>query len=380
MSPLGRFARGGRRVLSIARKEVMHIQRDPWTFYFALGMPVILLVLFGYAVSFDIDHIPVVVVDQDKTAESRDLAAHLFAGDTFRRAAEDDDPSRAEAAFRRGEARIAVVIPHGYGNDIARGAVAEVQLLVDAADNQTAGNVLSYTGRFGVATNERFLRERALPSPPVIEARVRALYNPALKSALFLVPGLIAMIQSMMAVLLTALTVAREWERGSMEQLFSTPVSRLQIVLGKLLPYFGVATAQLLLVLTAATWLFDVPMRGSLVLLFGVSGLFLLAMLGQGLFISVVTKNQMVATQAGAISSLLPSMLLSGFVLPIDNMPLPLQYVTRVVPARYFVHATRALLLRGAGAGAVATDALALGVFSTFMVLICVARFKRRIA
>jgi ABC-2 type transport system permease protein len=368
-----------RRIASIARKEVMHVRRDAWTFYFALGMPVILLVLFGYAVSFDIDRIPVVVVDQDRTAESRDLAAHLFSGNTFRRQSDVDDPAAAEAAFRRGDARIAVVIPRHYGDTVASGGVAEVQLLVDAADNQTAGNVLSYTGRFGAAQNARFMREQALPQPPVIDARVRALYNPALRSSLFLVPGLIAMIQSMMAVLLTALAVAREWERGSMEQLFATPVSRLEIVVGKLLPYFGVALAQLLLVLTAATWLFDVPVRGSLALLFGISSLFLLAMLGQGLFISVVTKNQMVATQAGAISSLLPSMLLSGFVLPIENMPLPLQFVTRLIPARYFVHAARALLLRGAGLDAVAGDAAALALFSGVVVFACVVRFKRRI-
>ena len=188
------------------------------------------------------------------------------------------------------------------------------------------------------------------------------------------------MIQSMMAVLLTALTVAREWERGSMEQLFSTPVSRLQIVLGKLLPYFAVALAQLALVLGAATWLFDVPLRGSLLGFVGVSCLFLLAMLGQGLLISVVTKNQQVATQVGAVSSMLPAMLLSGFILPIDNMPIPLQYFTRVIPARYFVHASRALLLRGAGLDVVSGDALALAIFSTVMILLCVARFKRRIA
>jgi len=369
-----------RRVLSIAKKEVMHIRRDPWTFYFALAMPVILLVLFGYAVSFDIDRIPVVLVDQDHTPESRDFAAHLFAGDTFRAAAYTETPADAETAFRRGEARLAVIVPRDFGLHVARNEQTEVQLLVDAADNQTAGNVLSYTGRFGAATNERWLHERALPSPPLIEARVRALYNPSLKSALFVVPGLIAMIQSMMAVLLTALTVAREWERGSMEQLFATPVSRLQIILGKLLPYLAVALAQLLLVLTSATWLFDLPIRGSLAALFGVSLLFLLAMLGQGLFISVVTKNQQVATQAGAISSLLPSLLLSGFVLPIENMPLPMQYVTRLIPARYFVHAARALLLRGAGFDAVIGDALALLAFSCVIIFAGVMRFKRRIA
>jgi ABC-2 type transport system permease protein len=373
-------ARGAKRVLAMARKEVMHIRRDPWTFWFALGMPVLLLVLFGYAVSFDIDHIPVVVVDQDKTPASRELAAHLFAGDTFRREADEDDTELAEAAFRRGEARLAFVIPRNYGIRLARGEPAEVQLLVDASDNQTAGNVLSYTGRFGAAQNARFLRERAIATPSTVEARVRALYNPGLKSALFLVPGLMAMIQSMMAVLLTALAVAREWERGSMEQLFSTPVTRLQIVLGKLLPYFGVAFTQLCLVLAAATWLFDVPLRGSLLAFFSISCLFLLAMLGQGLLISVVTKNQQVATQAGAISSMLPALLLSGFILPIENIPIVLQYVTRVIPARYFVHAARALLLRGAGVEVIAPDALALAIFSSVMIVACLARFKRRIA
>lgn len=374
------WLRGPRRVLAISRKEVMHIRRDPWTLMFALMMPVILLVLFGFAVSFDIDHIPVVVVDLDKTPASRELTAHLFSGDTFARVADADTSAQAETAFRRGEARVALIVPKDYGVHVARGDVAEVQLLLDAADNQTAGNVLSYTGRFAVTTNEQLRIARGAPAPEVVEARVRALYNPTLASAWFLVPGLIAMIESMMAVLLTALTVAREWERGSMEQLFATPVSRLQIVLGKLLPYFGVAFAQIVLVLTAATWLFHVPIRGSLFLLFGVSTLFLLAMLGQGLFISIVTKNQMVATQAGAVSSLLPSMLLSGFILPIENMPTVLQYATRLVPARYFVHASRALLLRGAGFDAVAEDALALSLFSIGIMLVCVVRFRRRIA
>ncbi len=373
-------ARGAKRVWAMAKKEVMHIRRDPWTFWFALGMPVLLLVLFGYAVSFDIDHIPVVVVDQDRTPASRELARHLFTGQTFRRLSDMDNTAQAEASFRSGEARLALVVPRGYGVQIARGEPAEVQLLIDAADNQTAGNVLSYTGRFGAAQNARFLRERAFALPNTVEARVRALYNPGLKSALFLVPGLIAMIQSMMAVLLTALTVAREWERGSMEQLFSTPVSRLQIVLGKLLPYFAVALAQLALVLGAATWLFDVPLRGSLLAFLGISCLFLLAMLGQGLLISVVTKNQQVATQIGAVSSMLPAMLLSGFILPIDNMPVVLQQFTRLIPARYFVHAARALLLRGAGVEVIAGDALALGIFSSLMIVACVARFKRRIA
>jgi ABC-2 type transport system permease protein len=371
---------GLQRILAIARKEVMHIRRDLATLYFALGMPLVLLALFGYAVTFDLDHIKVVVADEDRSAESRALAAHLFAGDTFVRAGDVPSGDDAEVWFRRGQAGVALVIPHGYGEHVARGEPVDVQILLDAADNQTAASVLSYTARFGAAENGRLVRERVGVQAPRIEARVRALYNPALRSALFLVPGLIAMIQSMMGVILTALTVAREWERGSMEQLFSTPVSRLHIVVGKLLPYFVVAMIQLLIVLTGAVWLFDVPIRGSAFLLAGISALFLLAMLGQGLFVSVVTKNQMVATQAAAMTSMLPSMLLSGFVLPIENMPRVIQWITWVVPARYFVDASRALLLRGAGFEAVRGDMLALAIFSTVLIAACMARFQRKIA
>jgi ABC-2 type transport system permease protein len=210
--------------------------------------------------------------------------------------------------------------------------------------------------------------------------RSRALYNPASKSALFLVPGLIALIQSLMAVLLTALTVAREWERGSMEQLFATPVGRFEIVVGKLLPYFGVAMIQLLLILASGTWFFAVPLRGSFLLLLGISSLFLMATLGQGLVISVLTKNQMVATQVSAISSMLPSMLLSGFVMPIDNMPVALQWFSNIVPARHYIHALRGIMLRDVGARDVAADAIALAVFAAVMIAISTVRFRRKLA
>lgn len=368
------------RVLAIARKEVMHIRRDLTTLYFALAMPLVMLALFGYAVTFDLDHIRVVVADEDTSAESRALLQHLFAGDTFVRAGDVPSGDDAEEWFRRGRAGVALVIPRGYGEHVARAEPIDVQVLVDAADNQTAASVLSYVGRFGMMENERLVRERVGVAPSRIEARVRALYNPALRSALFLVPGLIAMIQSMMGVILTALTVAREWERGSMEQLFSTPVSRFHIVVGKLMPYFVVAMIQLLIVLTGAVWLFDVPIRGSAVVLAGMSALFLLAMLGQGLLVSIVTKNQIIATQMASMTSMLPSLLLSGFVLPIENMPRPIQWITWVVPARYFVDASRALLLRGAGLSAVKDDILALALFSVVLLGACMVSFRRKIA
>ena len=369
-----------RRTMAIAHKEVMHIFRDAGTLYFAIGMPLIMLILFGYAISFDVDHIPVVVVDQDGTAESREVLARLFSGRSFTRVATRDTAEEVEPLLRRREASVGVVVPKGYGEAIARGDVAVVQVLVDAADNATTSTVLSSASRFSVVVNRDLARAQLGTPPDAIEARVRALYNPSSKSVMFLVPGLVAVIQTMMAVLLTALTVAREWERGSMEQLFATPVRRLEIVLGKLLPYFGVAMIQMMLVLAAGTWLFDVPIRGSIPLLFAISSLFLLAGLGQGLMISVITKNQMVATQIAAVSSMLPAVLLSGFILPIENMPRPLQILSNILPARHFMHAVRGIMLRDVAAADLARDALALVLFAVVVLGISTARFKRTIA
>jgi ABC-2 type transport system permease protein len=371
-------AAGGslRRIGAMARKEWMHLGRDRMTLYFAFLMPVALLVLFGLAVSFDVDRVRTIVVDEDHTAESRSLISHLFSGRTFVPVATFERAQDVEPAFRRRQASVGVVIPRGFSEALARGETAHVQVLVDAADNATAGSVLGYVSRFAVSVNH----EARGSTPDRIEARVRTLYNPGMRSALFLVPGLIALIQSMMGVLLTALTVAREWERGSMEQLLATPVGRLEIVLGKLVVYFVIGMGELLLVLTAGTWLFDVPVRGSLVLLFGISSLFVVACLGQGLLISTVTRNQMVATQLAAVTSMLPATLLSGLVIPIDNMPKLLQWLTLILPARHFVAAIRGVFLRDAPASSMATNALALTVFALVMLAASTAAFRKGVA
>jgi ABC-2 type transport system permease protein len=379
-SPLVRARRFLLRVRALSRKEWMHISRDVSTIAFAAVMPLILLVLFGFAVSFDVDNIRAVVVDQDRTAASRSLADHLFSGPTFTRAGEAPDAEAVEPWFRTRRASVGIVIPREFERRLQRGEAVTVQVLVDAADNVTTGSVLSYTARFVTQQNREMTARVVGRAPEAIEARVRALFNPAMRSAVFLVPGLVALIQAIMAVMLTSLTVAREWERGSMEQLFSTPVGRLEIALGKLGPYFIVAFGQLLIILAAATWIFDVPLRGSLVALFAVSSLFLYAALSQGLLISVITKNQQVATQVAAVSSMLPSMLLSGFALPIDNMPWLLQKLTNIVPARHYVHAIRGIMLRDVEPAALAGDALKLALIGTALLALATARFQRRLA
>ncbi len=369
-----------RRIFAIALKEVMHIFRDPGTLYFAVGMPLIMLVLFGYAISFDVDHIPVVVVDQDRSADSRELIARFLSGKSFTQVATRSAAEDIEPLFRRREASVGFVVPKGYAKAVSRGDATAVQVLVDAADNATTNTVLASAMRFSISVNRDFVKSAVGTMPDPIEARVRALYNPSAKSALYLVPGLIGAIQIMMSVLLTALTVAREWERGSMEQLFATPVRRIEIVLGKLAPYFGVAMLQMMLVLATGTWLFGVPIRGSIPMLFALSSLFLVAGLGQGLMISVLTKNQMVATQVAAVSSMLPAVLLSGFIMPIENMPPALQVVSNILPVRHFMHAVRGIMLRDVSLDDLVKDAVALALFAVVVIAISTSRFQRKIA
>jgi ABC-2 type transport system permease protein len=367
------------RLGAISAKEAIHIRRDPRTLYLALVMPVVMLVLFGYGVSIDVERAPLAIADGDRTAESRALVTAFTAARELERV-RDVDPGEVERLFRRGEVLAALVVPRGYAEDLARGRDGHVQLLVDAADAVTANQVLAKAE--AIARSESLRRaERALPArTPPLAVKVWTRYNPAARSAVFIVPGLAAYLLAIAAVLLTALTIAGEWERGSMEQLFASPVGRVEIVAGKLLPYLGLGLVQLLLVLGVGTTLFDVPIRGSLAVIFAAGFLFLAAMLGQGLLVSVVTKNQLVATQAGTLSALLPSMLLSGMIFPIENMPAALQALSRAIPARYLVHALRGAMLKGNGLAVLWPDLAALAAFAAIVLALSIARFHRRVA
>jgi ABC-2 type transport system permease protein len=367
------------RVFAISSKEILHVRRDPRTLYLAFGMPVLLLLLFGFGVSLDLDRVPIVIVDEDGTDASRELAQRLTSQGEMVLVATERDPETVEGYFQRRQAGAAIVIPRGFGRDVGAGRATAVQILVDGADNSTATQVIAKADALVVAIGTELVAGSVRFSPP-IEARVTTWFNPTARSALFLVPGLAAYVLAIVAVLLTALTVAREWERGSMQQLFTTPVSRLEIVIGKLLPYLGLGIVAVLLVLAAGAWVFDVPLRGDPMVLAVDSLLFVVGMLGQGLLISVVTRNQMVATQVATMSSMLPSMLLSGFLFPIENMPLPLRVISNVVPARYMIDALRGVLLRGNGFEELWRDSAALAIFAIVVVGIATARFRREIA
>jgi ABC-2 type transport system permease protein len=367
------------RIGAMAWKETLHIRRDPRTLYLALGMPVLMLLLFGYGVSFDLERIPLGVADRDRSEASRALVDALVAARELVEAVRVE-PDEALRLFRAGDALAVLSVPEGYGRAVAEGGRAEVQLLVDGADAVSANQALAKVDALVRAEARRLAGPAAAALPTPLRVQVWTRYNPGARSALFFVPGLAAYILAITAVLLTALTISGEWERGSMEQLFASPVGRLEIVLGKLLPYLVLGMVELQLVLAFGAAAFDLPVRGSAPLVFAVGLFFLVGMLGQGLFISVVAKNQLVATQAGALSALLPSLLLSGMIFPIENMPLPLQLLSRIVPARYLVHALRGILLKGNGLEVLWPDLVALAAFALVVLGLATARFERRLA
>jgi ABC-2 type transport system permease protein len=255
-----------------------------------------------------------------------------------------------------------------------------VQLVVDGADVLVANQVLAKVDALVRAETRRLAGPALSAQAPPLQVRVWTRYNPEGRSAVFMVPGLAVYLLAISAVLLTALTISGEWERGSMEQLFASPVGRLEIVLGKLLPYLVLGMVELQLVIAFGSLAFDLPLRGSTPLVFFIGLFFLVGMLGQGLLISVVAKNQLVATQAGALSALLPSMLLSGMVFPLENMPPPLQALSRLVPARYLVHALRGVMLKGNGLDVLWPDLVAQAAFAVVVIAVATLKFRRRLA
>jgi ABC-2 type transport system permease protein len=375
-----RMTRSLVRIGAMAAKEARHIVRDPRTLYMSLGMPIVLLFLFGYGLSFDLDHVPVAVLDQDRTAESRALVRTVTAPGELALAGELADPAEALTRFRRGEIAAALVIDRGYARDVLARKRVPVQLLVDGADPTVANQVLAKADALVRAETRRLAGADLAGQAPPVELRTWTRYNPEGRSALFLVPGLAAYLMAITAVLLTALTVAGEWERGSMEQLFASPIGRFEIIAGKLLPYLVVGLLEFLLVIAFGMTAFDLPLRGSGLALSAMGLLFLVGMLGQGLLVSVLAKNQTVATQAGTMSSLLPSLLLSGMIFPIENMPPPLQVISRLVPARYLVHGLRGVILKGNGFAQLWPDLAALAVFALAVLALAIARFQRRLA
>jgi ABC-2 type transport system permease protein len=317
-------------------------------------------------------------VDEDRTARSREFLDAFAASGYFRIVRAMHSTAEAPAAFDRGEVRLVLVIPPGFERDLVHGHGAPVQALVDGADANTATIVLGYVRATAQSWSERVRLQGRRLVPP-LRAESRVWYNEELVSRNMIVPGLVATIMMIIAAMLTSLTIAREWERGTMEQLASTPVSRLEVVLGKLLPYVAIGLADVTLTSVLGVALFGVPFRGSVLLLAGLSFLFVVGSLGLGIFISAVTRSQLLATQVSMLATFLPAFLLSGFMFSVDVMPRPLQAISLLVPARYFLVVTRGIFLKGVGADVLHVQALLMLAFAVAGLGLAVRAFRKKI-
>jgi len=368
-----------RTVAAVAHKEFRQIVRDRRTLLTVLFVPAFILLLYGYALNFDIRNIPIAVDDRDGTRASREMVSAFVNSGYFSLAASIHSPAEMDRLIDRGEVRAVLVVPAGFGRDVANRVPVTLQIVIDGDNANTATTVVGYataiTADASAALQAAVGIERR-PLPVVLEPRVW--YNPELRSTLFLVPGLIAFIAMITAVVSTALSVVREKERGTMEQIRMSPLAPAAFVVGKTLPYLALSFVSALIVILAAMALFDLPVRGSWLLLAASVVIFLVGALAQGLLISTLADSQQVAFQAALLSSFLPTFILSGFVFPISSMPWAIQLVTYVVPARYFLAALRAIVLKGAGLEAFAGDVVAMMAFSLVMLSLASVRLARQ--
>jgi len=359
------------RALSIAKKEVRHIVRDPFTLTMALSMPVLLVTFFGFIIDFDVRNIKIYAVDRDQTKASRELKDLFTSAQLF-----DVIPAPETATplqlLDEEKGKAVLIIEPGFQKKIKRGQTAHVQMGLDGADNQTAGIIAGY-----VAALQRAAVSLAgvKPNAP-IELRTRFLFNPELNSHWFVIPGLAVVIVGILSILLTALTVAREWENGSMELLLSTPVRPFEIIAGKLAPYTALGLGSIIFVYWAARFVFGVPFRGNHGLFLLSSILFLGTALAQGLVISVVTRQQQIAMQMANMTGMLPSLMLSGFIFPIESMPVFFQRLTALLAPRWFMTANRGLFLKGAGLAELATPLTALLIINVVLLSLAAKKFK----
>jgi len=348
-----------RRTAAVSRKELRHTVRDPLSLGLLVALPALLLVLYGYALSFDVKHVPMAVLDLDRTPASRSLLEGVFENPYFDRVATIHAMDEADRLLSEGRVRAVLTVPVGYARALARGQEARVQVLVDGADANTAGAAVGYLDAMAVRLSRAYAdqtRSRTAPPLPSVRSEPRVWFNPGLESARFLVPGLVAMLLMISAVIATSLSIVREKEHETIDQMMASPLRPVEFIVGKTLPYVCTCLATMAMILLLGYLLFGVVVTGSFAALAVATIAFLFAALGMGVLVSSVTRSQQVAFQIAIMSSLLPSILLSGFIFPIKNMPVAIQAVTHVVVARYFVSALRDVVLRGASVALVWRD------------------------
>jgi len=373
-----------RRIWAMMRKELIQVWRDPFSLLVIIGMPLLQLIIYGYGVNLDIRHVPLCVYDRDGTQDSQDLLKHFQATDYFRIVHVADNYRDVVSNIDHGVCTVAVVVPPQFAETIHSSDQASVQALLDASDSNTANIGTAYAQSivqaYSASVQIDWQRRNGLPPrAPNISFQPRTWFNEDLESMANIVPGVVAMVMAVVGAFLTSLTIAREWERGTMEQLIATPVRKLEIEIGKLVPYFVIGMIDTALCTAVAVWWFNVPFRGSWWVLFVCSALFLITVLALGYFFSVIGKTQLGASQMGLLSTLLPTFLLSGFIFPIDQMPPAVQWLTRIMPARYYVSILRSVFLKGTPVRLMLGDVISLAIIAAILITLATRAFKKRL-
>ncbi|MCX5776218.1 MAG: ABC transporter permease [Candidatus Firestonebacteria bacterium] len=374
------------KIYAIMKKEMLHIIRDPRSLFMAIGMPVIFIILFGYAINMDIDNVKIIVCDHDKTAKSREYVSGFVASGYFKIIKYTDRENDLVLSLDKGETKAGILIPVGFSDKLSRNKQAKIQVLVDGADTNSTniavgyvrGLSFLYTAKLTVeALNKNGMAK--IRQTPGIESNIKIFYNREMKSRNFIIPGLIAVIMSVIMGILTSLTIVREKEKGTFEQLIVTPIKPYEVMIGKIIPYWVLGMFDMLLVVLVGTLVFGVPLTGNLFLLFFMTGIFAFSGLGVGLVVSTLANTQQVANQVAMLISFLPVFILSGFMFPIKSMPVLIQAVTVIVPAKYFLLVLRGVFLKGSGLFALLFEFFVLSVFGFLFMLLAAKKFKKKL-
>ncbi len=373
-----------KRVRAIARKEFIHIIRDSKSLFASIFIPVMLLVLFGWALNLDVDRIETAIRDFDNTPKSRELVSRITHSRFFRVNYYPATLNEGEEHIMYGRAVIMLSIPAGFGASLTRGGSPSVGVVIDGTDANRATIGLGYLSNMisifsSEQMNDKMIALGVKKVEPPLEMRQVVWFNPELESKNYIVPGLIAVIMAVIAAMITSLTIAREWERGTMEQLISTPIRGRELIIGKLIPYIAIGYIDVFISVSMGIFLFKVPFHGSYLTLFIMSSIFLVGAMSMGILISIAAKTQLIANQLALVLSFLPAFLLSGFAFTVDNMPLVLQFLSKLFPATYFVKILKNIFLKGVGFEVLFYDMAMLSLYCLVLFVLANQKFRKRL-
>ena len=370
-----------RRTRFLIWKEMIELRRDPRLLFIVIVAPILQLFLLAYAASTDVREVPVLIVDADRSSASRDVVARFAASATFAIAGVVSSPDEIDAYLDHGRAWLAVTIPRGFGDGLHGARPQTIQIIADGSDANSAGVAVGYASNLLAQYGARLMsRAGAASAGPLIDPRIRVWFNPQLESRHFMIPGVIALLLLVVTTNLSSMGIVREKEIGTLEQLNVTPLTRSELILGKLLPYALIGLVEVGLVVSVAVFWFEIPMRGSVPLLFAMSAVYLLTTLGLGLFVSTISATQQQAMMTATFFFLIPMVFLSGFVFPIENMPVAIQWLTYVIPLRYFLVIVRGIFLKGVGLETFWPEALALTAWGVTILALAIVRSSKRLA